>query len=289
MKLAAVVIWFNPLEIGEEKIIQNILSYSSYCKKIYIVDNSSDLHEGLAKKIPNSIYISNKNVGGIAGGQNRGCERALNDGFEWAMTMDQDSIFEAEQIKEYIRLVEEYIPTDEKAVSFGPSIKNLNETLHWTKWIRFNMLSPIKRKILGKRWKPQPPKPLFDKVERIIASANIINLVEWKKVGKFDEILFIDEVDYDLCYKFIRDNKNIIRFNNVFLNQFFGSMEKNKIIKRYYGNYSENRIFYIFRNALIQYKRYSEYRDFYKSILKHQIIDFIILSKKPCHTVKIQK
>lgn len=235
MKLAAVVIWFNPLEIGEEKIIQNILSYSSYCKKIYIVDNSSDLHEGLAKKIPNSIYISNKNVGGIAGGQNRGCERALNDGFEWAMTMDQDSIFEPKQIREYIRLVEEYIPTDEKAVSFGPSIKNLNETLHWTKWIRFNMLSPIKRKILGKRWKPQPPKPLFDKVERVIASANIINLVEWKKVGKFDEILFIDEVDYDLCYKFIRDNKNIIRFNNVFLNQFFGSMEKNKIIKRYYG------------------------------------------------------
>ena len=190
MKLAAVVIWFNPLEIGEEKIIQNILSYSSYCEKIYIVDNSADLHEELAKKITNSIYISNKNVGGIAGGQNRGCERALNDGFEWAMTMDQDSIFEPKQIREYIRLVEEYIPTDEKAVSFGPSIKNLNETLHWTKWIRLNILSPIKRKILGKRWKPQPPKPLFDKVERVIASANIINLVEWKKVGKFDEILF---------------------------------------------------------------------------------------------------
>lgn len=72
MKLAAVVIWFNPLEIGEEKIIQNILSYSSYCEKIYIVDNSADLHEELSKKIPNSIYISNKNVGGIAGGQNRG-------------------------------------------------------------------------------------------------------------------------------------------------------------------------------------------------------------------------
>lgn len=55
MKLAAVVIWYNPLEIGEEKIIQNILSYSSYCEKIYIVDNSLDLHEELAKKIPNSI------------------------------------------------------------------------------------------------------------------------------------------------------------------------------------------------------------------------------------------
>ena len=135
MKLAAVVIWYNPLEIGEEKIIQNIFSYSSYCEKNYIVDNSSDLHEELAKKIPNSIYISNKNVGGIAGGQNRGCERALNDGFEWAMTMDQDSIFEPKQVKEYIRLVEEYIPTDEKAVSFGPKIKNLNETLYWTKWI----------------------------------------------------------------------------------------------------------------------------------------------------------
>ena len=77
MKLAAVVIWYNPLEIGEEKIIQNILSYSSYCENIYIVDNSSDLHEELAKKIPNSIYISNKNVGGIAGGQNRGCEKAF--------------------------------------------------------------------------------------------------------------------------------------------------------------------------------------------------------------------
>ena len=289
MKLAAVVIWYNPLEIGEEKIIQNILSYSSYCEKIYIVDNSADLHGELAKKIPNSIYISNKNVGGIAGGQNRGCEKALEDGFEWAMTMDQDSIFEAEQIKEYIRLVKEYIPTDEKAVSFGPSIKNLNETLHWTKWIRFNMLSPIKRKILGKRWKPHPPKPNIELVERLIASSNIINLKKWKEVDGFDEFLFIDEVDYDFCHKLVKAKYKIIKFNQVYLNQYIGNGQKFSLFRKRTFSYSSFRLYYIFRNAFIERYRFPEYNEFYDELIKIFFIDNCVNNMSLIKNFKIYK
>ncbi len=284
MKLAAVVIWFNPLELGEDKIIKNVLSYGAFCDKVYIVDNRQALHEELSKKIPGCVYLSNKNEGGIAGAQNKGCQMALSDGYEWAMTMDQDSYFESEQIKKYIHLVDEYIPTDEKAVSFGPKIVNLNETVYWTKQIRFKILSPIKRKILGKKWKPRTESEVLYPKD-IIASGNIINLSVWKD-NTFDELLFIDEVDHNFCHRLIRKGYKIVMLNKAYLNQYFGT-KTFALFKKNYGNYSDFRLFYIFRNHLIEAYRFPEYRKEYIKTIKMHLFDVCINSIHPVKHFKI--
>lgn len=110
MNLSATVILYNPQEIGISRVIKNIQSWSSYCKKIYIIDNSpykTTDTEIICNSIENSFYIYNGNKGGIAGAQNKACEQAVKDGFDWIMTMDQDSIFDSNDIKKYIQLVEE--------------------------------------------------------------------------------------------------------------------------------------------------------------------------------------
>lgn len=290
MKLAAAVILYEPYEIGIDKVKANIQSYASYVGTVYVVDNSPEEMTS-SREIANSVgvgkgvYIYNGNKGGIAGAQNKACRRALKDGYEWIMTMDQDSLFEPEQIRTYMRLVASYIPTDEKAVSFGPKIKNLNQTIYWTKKIRFRILSPIKRKILGKRWKPsQTPSVKFP--DDVIASANIIKLSAWEEVGRFDEFLFIDEVDSNFCHKLKRHGYNIVQLRDAYLTQYFGT-KVFAILPKYYGNYSPFRLYHIFRNMYIEQHRFPEYKAKYDVAIKKRFFDNCINTIHPIRNIKI--
>lgn len=154
-KLAAVIIWYNPEDLGIETIIRNINSYNKYFSKLYIVDNSKTSNESLTTLIENCKYTQNYNNGGIAGAQNKGCEEAQKDGFEWVMTLDQDSYFQPEQIKNYIDKFNEYSQKDSSIKSFSLKIKDNSKTTAIIKLIQFKILSPIKRKLLGKNWHPK--------------------------------------------------------------------------------------------------------------------------------------
>ena len=148
---------------------------------------------------------------------------------------------------------------------------------------------PIKRKILGKRWKPQPPKPDVELVERLIASSNIINLYKWKEVNRFDEYLFIDEVDYDFCHKLIRNKYVIIKFNQVYLNQNFGEGQRFSLFRKKTLNYNAFRLYYIFRNAFIERYRFPEYKEFYDELIKMFFIDNCINNMHFTKNISIYK
>lgn len=288
MNLSATVILYNPQEIGISRVIKNIQSWSSYCKKIYIIDNTpykTTDTEIICNSIENSFYIYNGNKGGIAGAQNKACEQAVKDGFDWIMTMDQDSIFDSNDIKKYIQLVEEYILIDKKNVSFGPKIKNLNESVYWTKKIRLKILSPIKRKLLGKKWYPRL-EPDIKYPDMIIASGNILKLNVWKQSGCFDEFLFIDEVDANMCHNIIRLGYKIVQFNTVILKQRFGS-KVFSLLPKYYGNYNKDRTYRIIRNVYIESFRFPEYSKKYKKEIKKRFFDNCINTIHPILGLKI--
>lgn len=288
MKLAAVVVLYEPEEIGLEKVINNINSYTPYCEKLYIVDNSQKMHEEITDSFKCCAYILNKNEGGLAGGQNKGCLMAMKDGYEWCMTMDQDSCFEKEQIEKYLSFVSSFIEKDREAVSFSPHIINTNKRIFWTKQIRFKILSPLKKMVLGKKYKPRV-LPDIEETVRVIASANIINLKEWDNAGRFDETLFIDEVDYDLCYRFIRNKKKIIAFNTVHLRQVCGETQPFTLLVKYHPLYSKTRLYYAFRNAFIERSRFPEHKAFYDNLIKEFYWDNCINSLSLLKNRKIYK
>lgn len=60
MKLAAVVVLYEPEEIGLEKVISNIKSYSPCCEKLYIVDNSQKTHEKIKDKFTRAHTFQTK-------------------------------------------------------------------------------------------------------------------------------------------------------------------------------------------------------------------------------------
>lgn len=288
MNIAAIIVLFEPETIGIQKIVSNIKSYCEYCNKIYIIDNSENLHKQIAENIYNCVYISNKNIGGIAKAQNIGCQQAFNDGFQWVLTMDQDSFFDREQIQNYISQAEKYIKKDKNIVLLGPKIKNLNETIFWTKQIRFKILSPLKRKILGKKYTPKFIPDIEEK-DRLISSGNILNLYAWKDVNGFDEFLFIDQVDYDLCHKIKRNGKKIIQFNKIYLNHRNGEKQKFTLLIKHQAAYTPFRLYHIFRNIFIEIYRFPEYKNFLKKELKEYYWDSCVNSLHCFRNIKIYK
>ena len=288
MKIAAILILYNPYE-QVEFIKNNLNIYSEQFDKIYLVDNSpepSNLFENISGKI---VYFHNRNLGGIAGAQNVGCSKAMEDGFEWAMTLDQDSTFTPEKLKTYLTLCTQHI--SDKNASF--TLRFVRKTHYNTTLfdlIRFHILSPIKRKILHQNNLPKagtPPKPEDKTIKeeitispKAIASCNVINLKVWEEIGKFDEKLFIDEVDNDYCFRLTRKGYNILQFNTIYAYHKVGD-DTFSLFRKNYPSHNAFRLFYIFRNHFIIIKRYPEHSNEYKQELRKILIDNLLITIHP--------
>ena len=97
MKIAAVVVLYNP----NQDNIDNINRYLNIIDKIYVVDNSEDniIRISDSEKIKYIKYGENK---GMAKALNEGSINAINDGYKWLLTMDQDSKITEENIKDML-------------------------------------------------------------------------------------------------------------------------------------------------------------------------------------------
>ena len=282
MKICAIVILYNPEEDGTDSVTKNINSYAEYMDKIYLIDNSSVEHTSISDSIKNSIYILNKNKGGIGGAQNVGMNQALKDGYDWAMTMDQDTIFESEQIKKYIQKFEDFSQKDNTIASFSLRAENITNTFHWTESPK-KVLRPIKRALFGK--KPSPAPITFP--QRCIASANIINVSAWKNVGGFNEFFFIDQVDYEFCYKIIEKGYKIIKFNDIYMNQHFGEAHGFTLFRKRYPKYSQFRYYHCIRNSFIIKSTYPKYKKFHEKYIWDLFFDNCINSIHAIRNLKV--
>lgn len=89
--IAGVVVLYNP----EADVFDNISTYYNSLDKLYVVDNSEVPSEKLLLKLKKSFskveYHHLENNQGIAKALNVAASRAFEEGFDWLLTMDQDS------------------------------------------------------------------------------------------------------------------------------------------------------------------------------------------------------
>ena len=244
MNIAATVIWYNPTK----QEVDNILSYSSQFAKIYIIDNSTEDNSDLAKPIQNSVYIPMRNNTGIAYALNRGIEKADADGFVWAMTMDQDSIWEQKEMSKYLLWADQITNGNNKISSVAPFAKIKNKS-----WAGV-LLWPFVLKIT----KPKGVKY----VDRVICSSNIISIKAWKDVKGFDEKMFIDEVDFDFCYRLRHKDYLIAQNYDISFDHTIGGGKLT--ILPWANNHSDFRLYYILRNTMYIIGKYPDFAKKYK-------------------------
>lgn len=223
MKICGVVVWYNPDKVS------NIKSYLNHLDKLYIVDNSNNNNFELTKNLGEITYIPLLCNKGIAYALNVGVKKALDEKYDFILTMDQDSEYEEGMFFKYINFVKN---DKEEDIGIYSSIP-----------------------LIGKR--KEYSNEEYQYAEVAMTSGSLINLNIIKKVGLFNEDFFIDEVDTEFSFR-VRDNGFKIKVvNNTFFKHSIGNTKRYKFGgKVTHHNYI--RRYYITRNKLYMIKIYGE-------------------------------
>lgn len=229
-KICAGIVTYNPVWTRLEENISHIIEQVD---RVYICDNGSNNIDEINEKLAtfNNRVVLNKlfENKGIAFALNQLCNSALVDGFEWILTLDQDSVSPESMIEG----LTQYTNKGDIAIVAPDIIYRNNEDFVYN---RINE---------------------SDEVEWVITSASLTSLSIWKTLGGFDEQLFIDKVDYEYCYRARNAGYKIIRVNKVKLLHELGDLHCRKVFGRIINvtNHSAFRCYYMARNEYIVKKK----------------------------------
>nr|HPJ21580.1 hypothetical protein [Clostridia bacterium] len=100
----------------------------------------------------------------------------------------------------------------------------------------------------------------YEDINWCITSGAITNIPVLKKLGGFDEDMFIDLVDFEYCLRLGESGYRIIRANGFVLKQRLGDLFEKHIGKRriFVTNHSPMRVYYYSRNLLYCSGKYPE-------------------------------
>lgn len=252
IKLASVVVLYNP----SQENINNISLYKKEVDRIYIVDNTDDN----IKRINNTQKLKYIKLGenkGIAYALNIGAKKAIEDGYKWLLTMDQDSKMTEDII---VKMKDFLISTKEENVGLISPYQDIDS--------KEDSIS----------------EDIEDMIE-VMTSGNIINLDAYKKIGGFKDWLFIDCVDTDYCMNLHKHGYKVLRLNRIVMKHELGNLVVHKLFNKEYPCYNHNPIrrYYIVRNNLYinsLYKNlYPEYCKRLLRIQKGQVKRIIVFEK----------
>lgn len=266
MKTAGVVVLYNP----DSRVEENIKSYIDGVDILFAVDNSA-CDNSARFNGEKTVYIPNKENLGVAAALNIGANRAIEMGYEWLLTMDQDSKFDAGAVNRMRQFVKDLKDDKQYAESIGFTYEKLG------------LVSPFHRIETNKDEKAEG----IDSPAVVMTSGNLISLNAFKAVDGFKEWMFIDAVDFDYCLNLRKNGFLIARLNFVELNHNVG---KNTVIKHLLGhrmctyNHPAVRRYYIVRNRYYvcdMYKKdFPEFCAHEKGCTKKEIIKIILLENQ---------
>jgi rhamnosyltransferase len=265
MKIAGVVVLFNPTN----EVVTNIHSYINSLDKLYVVDNS----ETISDPIINAIISPEYNIEYIPLQQNQGIARALNiaafkaleEGYDWLLTMDQDS-----------------------QVSHG-MVEKLLSVSHSPKKEQIGVIAP-RYDLPG--IETQIAMHGLQEVEAVITSGNLLNLKAFQNTGPFREDFFIDYVDYEYCLRLRLKNYKIIVNNDVILNHVLGNLKKHELFGLTFtaSHHNSVRRYYITRNRLTLLKEYKDiFPDFYRNEKNNnlkEVVKLLLFEKNKFKKIK---
>lgn len=230
---AACVILYHP----KKEDIANISTYSTKVERVYILDNTEGKsNENLFSGIENASYFWDGENKGLSIRLNAACQRAIEDNFDFLLTMDQDSSFLEENIDIYFKDILTFANKETTAI-YG---------LEYDK----EYLSVKKDQVT------------FEKKDHLITSASVMNLKLFSIVGGFDENLFIDGVDIDYCYAAMAKGLDNIQFKNNYFKHSLGepvrkgSVTSFYLLKKNVRIHSAIRVYYMKRNMLYLEEKY---------------------------------
>jgi len=226
MSIAASVVLYN----SDESVIGNINTYIDQIDKLYIIDNSESVNDILVEhlRVNEKIeYIWLKGNLGIATALNVACEKALADGHDYILMMDDDSRAVNNMVEQMLCYEREY-----------PGLK------------------------IGIIAAQSDPNLFSEKIRSVwytITSGSLMKLSAYKECGEFLEKLFIDAVDHEYCFRLKEKGYHIINLDYLHLEHSIGELKELKLFNKTLYKWSSHnhiRMYYMMRNFLYVLTKY---------------------------------
>lgn len=239
-KITAGIVLFNP---DLEKLNSIITSLKKQLKFIYLIDNASKNISEIEKLCRNessdefgiSLIKNNENKG-IAAALNRIMKQASSDEYEWVLTLDHDSIPPDNLLSE----LEKYVELDNVGI-VAPRILDINTN-----------------KFLHNEGEEENNESNdYQLIKKCITSGSLVSTKAWLQVGKYDEYLFIDYVDFDFCIRMRKNGFKIVQANKIVMKHELGKMSIKRLLFKNVSvmNHNAMRKYYMIRNRI-----YCEYK-----------------------------
>lgn len=200
MDVVGGIVTYNPnisrLEVCIKSVISNV-------KMVVIVDNGSknvDQILSLSKKFKDEVIVKllDKNYGiGYAG--NILLNYSEKRGFSWLLCVDQDSVFDENYVQNLLSMKQ---PDDIFAICGLPIDQRR-----------------VKEKKIERGEK-------LKRIKECIQSGTLYKVSIAKKIGGFNNWLFIDYVDFEICYRARLNGYSVYQNAEVIFDQEFGVLDR---------------------------------------------------------------
>jgi rhamnosyltransferase len=221
----------------------NTLSKSAICAVVVTRDPSPDLKSRLATvkdQVSEIVLVDNGSFGrsltsvndavkinrvslltnegnlGIATALNQGIQVAIERGYSWVLSLDQDSLPANDMVEQMCNLYSD-LPNQTKIAILAPKIIDANVG----KEARY-----LRKKSLFRYQHALCTNTLLDDVTMVITSGALINLSVYKEIGGYREDFFIDYVDTEYCLRAILKEFRIIVACQAELQHGFGNRQE---------------------------------------------------------------
>ena len=225
MKIFACVVSFNP---SIERLYLCIKAIENNVDRLLIFDNGSQNYSLIEKMVKDfgskSVELIKSPVNiGLSSALQLLYEKSKNNGAEWILTLDQDTIC--------------------------PS--NLVSTLSAHCSDNVGIVSPL---FFDKRRNCNKPiiENIVKEVSFCITSGSLTSIKALNAIGGYDTNLFIDLIDNDLCYRLIKSGYSILEDHSLIIDHELGEIRKAKLGSFYMSLF---RVFHFDWLRKMSYKR----------------------------------
>lgn len=219
-KIYAGIVSFNP---DVKRLKQNIEAIAPQVDCVVVFENGSDRQRDITETIKGVVFLqAGKNLG-MAGALNRLLNWGKQNGYEWMISLDQDSVCS----NDYVEKMFPFLNVAGKAGIVGPVIID-------------RLIG-----IVGHN-----PKNFWAEVRTCITYGSFNNIEAWTEVGGYDELMFIDSVDFEYCYRLRKNGYKVIQVRDVHLQHELGNSQKRRFLlwKVEVNGHTAFRKYYIARN-----------------------------------------
>lgn len=232
--VCAVIVTYNP----RETFIKNIVDIAAQADHVVVVDNGSSSDTGPyldeLEERPGCTIIRNVQNLGIACALNLGLKYALDAGYDWVCTLDQDS-----------------------QVSDGFITKMLECFNRASDPGRIALIAPtyVDRK---SGVTLQLKRAGDGQILTAMSSGSMVPLSAIRNLGFFDESLYMDAVDIEFCLRARRRGMLIVQSSAVLFHS-LGQTSYHHVFGLHFGvtNHAAGRRYYMTRNRLTLLMRYA--------------------------------